>query len=485
MLLKYFMLILLLTAFAYGTCQEDIASVDSEQVFTEHLKNNIFAYLANPARASVSSLELDATITFYFHEPNIDSNSICNAQYEGIEIGSVVKKFVEKPVYNLIPRCSDGTQYGKCSKKQPYFCYSGKLVPMCAGLDRKANHPADNCGCPNADDTCYEDTGYCNVECMHDSDCGYLTMDYQCSGTKLKTFKTEPKCDNYQCTNTGAVQLPTVDCADTGEYCVSGISHCVECTQNFDCTASEPSFYCNDNAAMEKICTATCNNAYSCDQDCTTSLSHNCTQYGQYCVEEMYYAMCKECLEDSHCESQNEISYTCSSQQQISWTGTRSTCSDGYCTNQAVNGVFTDCLPGEECQNDCELCYNLLTPEHNLLVWDASQGPGMHASVANDFFIQIELYRKDQYSQLDRDYQYLEPVLVSEQGNMAPVVFSCDVGSLCKAKWNMASIPDGEHTYSIKVINQSGASWTLPRDKYAMEPFYCAKEFTIYVGGTG
>lgn len=40
------------------------------------------------------------------------------------------------PGTNSGPKCEDGTIEGKCSKKQPYFCYQGQLVKK-----------ASQCGC--------------------------------------------------------------------------------------------------------------------------------------------------------------------------------------------------------------------------------------------------------------------------------------------------------------------------------------------------
>jgi len=158
---------ILLVGSAYADCAQDIQVINETKVFKNYLKSNLFSFLANPDESNVNITEVNATLYFYISFTVINSSIICNesgdtAKYNGVNISEVTKKFIDSPKRNVIPRCADGTLYGECSNRQPDYCLSGELVPMCSGLDKDNTTLIDNCGCPG-NSSCYENTGYCDT----------------------------------------------------------------------------------------------------------------------------------------------------------------------------------------------------------------------------------------------------------------------------------------------------------------------------------
>jgi hypothetical protein len=151
-----------------------VTGCPSDQVFKQSVKKGLFNYLSNPAKSRLTLDEIKDLMSFYLSTPNVSVYS-CNS-IAGNESGSSMEVILNKTqriANDVIPVCSDGTQYGSCSGTKPGFCYSGMLKPMCGGPDQISGTD-DDCGCVSAFQICLPD-GTCTVgtvNCINDIDCG-------------------------------------------------------------------------------------------------------------------------------------------------------------------------------------------------------------------------------------------------------------------------------------------------------------------------
>ncbi len=258
------LLVLAQAALASSDCQSQISEITSTKIFTTYLKQGLYEYLSNPGSLKDFSFdELNATLYFYVTQTgNIDSSLICQqstasniGNYNNVNLSVVMGKMISLPQKNTFPRCpADGTLYGDCSKNQPFFCYSGKLVPMCAGPDMDISTTADNCGCPPAQQPCDDTTGYCNVQCYYDSDCVGTYPDYStCLGDVLVTDTYKATCVNNYCQQ-GSLKETKKNCTKSGMVCSNSAGDCVICNSDSDCPkAYTGEYYCYSSSQIKAI----------------------------------------------------------------------------------------------------------------------------------------------------------------------------------------------------------------------------------------
>jgi hypothetical protein len=146
----------------------------SDPEFRTSLKKGLFDYLSNPAKSKLTLDEIKDLMSFYISVPNVSEHD-CAAiagNESGIMLSALLTK-TERIGNEVIPRCTDGTEYGTCSATKPTFCYSGMLRPMCFGPDHSSG-TSDDCGCPTPYQMCASD-GTCmagTVHCITNADCG-------------------------------------------------------------------------------------------------------------------------------------------------------------------------------------------------------------------------------------------------------------------------------------------------------------------------
>ncbi len=139
---------------------------DLEPAIRRGLRLSLYTYLANPERMdNMDKNMLSDAVDFYFQSGGAVD---CEAQ-SGSQSGQQMKVVLEHVLVEqlpsekdniVLPTCEDGTPYGECSDKRPYFCLGGELVELCMGPDEqmildgdkfKAGEEVnlDNCGCPD------------------------------------------------------------------------------------------------------------------------------------------------------------------------------------------------------------------------------------------------------------------------------------------------------------------------------------------------
>jgi hypothetical protein len=240
------LLSVLFMGIVYASCESDLAVISNTSVYRTYVKQNLFAFLANPIqyRSQISFGELNASVKFFLVTGNnpINANVICAASteggiynYGGVNLSSVARKFIRQEQKNIIPRCNDSTPYGECSATKPYFCYSGKLIPMCSGPDKSMSTLSDNCGCPSnaaggSNATCAS-SGECQWGCMitDHPNCEYIESNYtECVGTIYRVVNTRFDCLSHVCVSKPPEYIVMADCSFYSLCCREGVG-CTSC----------------------------------------------------------------------------------------------------------------------------------------------------------------------------------------------------------------------------------------------------------------
>jgi hypothetical protein len=238
------LMVLLFIGSVYATCESDIAEINETKVYRNYLKQNLFAFLANPKSTEVqlNVSEIKASIQFFAATTgDINASVICEesgpaqiATYGNINLSMVAEKFMRQRPRNYVPRCNDATPYGECSATKPFFCNGGVLVEKCAGPDNDLGVGGDDCGCPGvwmASDPCNAATGQCAAECTTDTDCSYMSiMQYECRGTQIFQVIPNITCAAGSCVSSSGIEFMAQDCAWSSQCCNNGSMTCFACT---------------------------------------------------------------------------------------------------------------------------------------------------------------------------------------------------------------------------------------------------------------
>ncbi len=186
---KWLLLLLLLPA---------ALACPTDTEFRLTLKAGLYSYMQSPAGSAVSLSEMQDLLVFYLTKDIGASDcSTETGQSTGLTISHLLQK-ASASASGAVPKCTDGTVYGECSRDKPNFCYSGMLRPMCHGPDRTAETP-DDCGCPQYQ-TCESD-GTCrqySIACYSDDNCGESTYAGQpyCLGNDVFRRYLRFYCEN-------------------------------------------------------------------------------------------------------------------------------------------------------------------------------------------------------------------------------------------------------------------------------------------------
>jgi len=416
MLLKKGLLILLsvlLILNTYATladCENDLSGINTTHVYRGYLKQSIFLFLANPGSGSLylNFTELNASIKFFFDKTDVNASVLCDpaetnsSDYDGVNMSMVAQKMMLTSQRNVVPRCSEGTLYGECSDRQPgYFCYSGRLVPMCTGPDRIVGTD-DDCGCPAGKTMCYDNISVCDPECFTSDMCPTAGTIYTCKGNLLRQLNGTYDCNkNYECVAKGTL-MDTIDCSNYSEYCEDGYDHCVECT-------------------ADEHCTGHYQEVFSC------SSPENITDY-------YYDGRCSfnSCIPD-FAKPHTELYKTCSS-------------------------------PGEICSDGCSHCYDTTVPRHIFYLNKMDKrNYNVVVYVSNHYDIDdspaFGLYS---FTNLTI-FEYLDGVLVNNQTFICtPSSCGSIFTPLTWSRHHTSSTEFGNYTYTATLYNASGKSWHLP-----------------------
>jgi hypothetical protein len=471
MLLRFIVLTVVIVSCigaAYAACQDQISSISETKIFKNYLKMSLHAYLNNPnATNTLTFKELNATIHFFLAQSdlnNIDSGFICDQsasptlvnQTGGVNMSVVAAKFLRIENRNAVPRCSDGTEYGECSKTEPFFCYSGKLVPMCHGPDSRPEVTEDDCGCPSGSggaDYCNPD-GRCGMGCT-----GYCSpiMEETCLGS-VRTYRTVyTRCDNGICVPNGTIQnAPGQNCSQSGGYCVDG--SCVACRTNADCTMAATTS-CNNvtQRIYENRCYGTCHTDCSyTNPTCNNVLVRDCALEGKFCKG----SGCVQCLNNTHCASFPIEDYKCLGdviQQRYS---------SGSCVGNACQPGGQDswvnvyrCIAPQLCVDGCRSCRDGTAPLHEFTVQDwglkivtinASDLLSASGASSNFSFTNFTLYELRNGTLFNSSWQ--DPSLC-----LRTCVSDCRIG----CSWFLPSQAGTAYSFYAIVENQSGSRWNL------------------------
>ncbi len=434
------LIVLVQAAWTYADCSSQISEITSTKVFTSYLKQSLFEFLSNPDSADdVSFDELNATLHFYVSQTNdIDSSLICQqstasniGNYNNVNLSVVIGKMISLPQKNTFPRCpADGTLYGDCSKNQPFFCYSGKLVPMCAGPDMDYSETDDNCGCPAGQDPCNEETGYCNVLCYYSNDCTTQYPAYTtCVGEMLRTDSFDTECINNYC-QAGTPHAYYRNCTKEGKVCSNTAQDCVACSSDSDC----PKLYTGQ---------------YEC--------------YSTYQIKAIYNnSICKNPgMVDSYCKQGTGTSYDYSYR----------TCNPS--TEKCVTGGGSTA---------CNKCYPKSTPAYRFsttgggpvyyLNLEINTTPEMDGAPSFPYnFTSVTIY--EYKNGVQKGHYNYDLKHVSCQPDCPVITWSRDNNA-------------GTWEYNATLHDSSGTTWHLPNDPSDWgSSEFCFGNYIVAVGGSG
>jgi len=362
--LLFIICLILLIVPVVADCVDDLAEVNSTRVFTQYFKASLFSFLTNPnaTQNNANVTELRETIRYFMRPGDKDNTDICAEStpieiintYNGINISKVVRQMIEKPVHNVIPRCNDGTHYGDCSNREPFFCYSGRLLPRCGGPDMDFDTAEDNCGCPDAL-PCYP-TGRCTPGCAADNECNSYTV-YDCmDDTTISAYINAERCIGGICT-TQPSEIQNTSCL-TNWFCQSGLSECVRCRNSGDCSGSSVIYTCIGEEINERTCGENCINPGTttsyCEAGgggCTDNVIEICDP-GQ-CINGS--DTCTECDEDADCDMFNHT-YYCQDNNLFALDCV-GVCVDDACQENCTDTLFENCsIMNMTCDADLSSC---------------------------------------------------------------------------------------------------------------------------------
>jgi len=517
-----------------GACVDDIKEINTTKVFRNHIKENLFSFLQNPTESSVNLTEINATLYFYVSFPIINSSIICNesgdlSKYNGINISLVTKKFIDNPDRNVIPRCSDGTLYGECSARVPYYCLSGKLVPMCAGFDDDNMTLHDNCACPeNA--TCIESTGQCDIECLSDGECQVWDT-YSCNGQRIMRDTISQSCINNRCVNQTLLPVEIDNCGPQSLNCYDGMSTCAQCQNDGHCLPSD-SYECNGSVIVNQYCQTTCQNNLCVvnASDCSPIVGQDCSQEPPtpFCIDGLM--SCGECSDDSDCPDTTSNEYCwdgdvwglvcerdCDNSSNVT-----TECMPLGCNNQTIDNCTDDvvmdeydcnagdlrqliyednCQPGaspscgldaadfvvinscslqnETCIDNCSRCYDTTTPRN-----DVSKPPNPQTN----YDIGFDLWAYPETSGVV-NYNFTN-ITFFEYQTTGVVTWYVDSHTIPANDITIGGVPklwsrshsNGRFIYFAILRNESGKTWHLPNDFLDFNEGYCYGNITYDAG---
>src|SRR3989344_3688464 len=172
MIKKVFLYVILLSIFT-SISYAEICEVDRAK---DILRKNLYLHLTS----SSSPLTIDEVkdiLTFYLTiSPGLVT---IDCSSTGLSSNLVISDILAdgESAADVIPTCSDGTKYGKCSATKPKFCHGGSIKDDCI-----------SCGCPSSN-SCDNANGNCNplggITCFNNLDCGanQFTGNYYCSNS--------------------------------------------------------------------------------------------------------------------------------------------------------------------------------------------------------------------------------------------------------------------------------------------------------------
>ena len=422
MLLKCLLLFLLLAAAVAADCESDLQDMDTEEMFRDYLKQHLFLFLANPESRDqiINFTELNATLRFYF-ENEVNASTLCDnsiAAVSDINMTTVARKMLNLPDESYVPRCSDGTPYGKCSSTKPYYCYSGRLVPMCAGPSRDINTPGDDCGCPGDQDCCPDcGTGICDPECWELGElCNVSDVSYECEGQKVIQVTTGSQCIDYKCVPGLITRTEIRDCGELGRYCVSGETGCYECLTDEHCSkVYDGDFYCEDSTIKRKYGSGTCR---------TVTAENKC----------------------------------------IGKDGPKDT------------ETFATCTYPEQCVEGCGQCIDATTPHQymsafsdmgTMNIWLYLDYVSLNLSELHYNFTNVSVYEH----RLDNSTGMIELVQVFESDPLH-LATNCSISG-CHMSWASTITEPGVYIYTGLVTNRSGTQWHIPNPLTQGYPGFC------------
>lgn len=116
-------------------------------VLESSLRNSLYSYYTNPASSTLSTAELRDLLNYYLDVKDGAPPLNCNTR--GTETGTKIQDIMDKvSSAEIIPTCSDGTEYGRCSTTKPQYCFNDRLVDKCSlcGCDNgQSCSPSEKC----------------------------------------------------------------------------------------------------------------------------------------------------------------------------------------------------------------------------------------------------------------------------------------------------------------------------------------------------
>lgn len=114
----------------------------------EALRSALFEFFTSPNDAKFSFDEIKDFLDFYISTDTGQSMVDCSGTGPRSKKAYHQMLGLAKKILKSIPKCSDGTEYGKCSSNGMY-CYGGKIVGKCkicgCGENEKCDKSTDNC----------------------------------------------------------------------------------------------------------------------------------------------------------------------------------------------------------------------------------------------------------------------------------------------------------------------------------------------------
>ncbi len=214
------LILILLFSTAAGAVQCEVDKVK------ENLRKALYLYFTTQNSTLLPVSEIKDLLVFYL---SISPNEVA------VDCSGVVGSESNKPIFDIVskgenisaivPRCSDGTEYGKCSSSKPKYCYAGATYEKC-----------EACGCPS-NSVCGK-SGKCeetaqNIACHKNIDCGAATLagDYYCSFNSVYRSLINYTCINAGTANAGCVAVNgsiwIAYCSPSlNQICVNGQNTC-------------------------------------------------------------------------------------------------------------------------------------------------------------------------------------------------------------------------------------------------------------------
>ena len=159
------------------------------------LRKALFDYFQHPSSSALPPAKIRDLLKFYL---SLGHGKITvNCAVKGAETGLHMEDILAEAtaISEPLPRCSDDTIYGECSKSKPRYCYAGTLLSRCGF-----------CGCP-VDAVCGFDGGCTSkvVQPSLQSNGGSCSHSYECSKELVCENQTCQKVESCSDSDGGAV----------------------------------------------------------------------------------------------------------------------------------------------------------------------------------------------------------------------------------------------------------------------------------------